>query len=116
MNRRLALCSPRLWRDCPLPDFAKEFGAENWAQFFLKWVVSNPAVTCAIPYTSNPAHARENIGALTGPLPTPAMRERMVKHMEAIPGFADIGKMAWYPDKKYQGTIRCAQAEVQARI
>lgn len=100
----------------PLPEFAKEFGAENWAQFFLKWVVSNPVVTCALPSTSNPAHARENIGALTGPLPTTAMRERMVKHMETIPGFAEIAKMPWYPDKQYQGTIRRAQADVRARI
>ena len=100
----------------PLPEFAAEFGAENWAQFFLKWVVSNPAVTCALPSTSDPAHARENIGALTGPLPTPAMRERMVRHMESIPGFAGIASMPWYPGKQYQGTIRRAQADLRARI
>lgn len=100
----------------PLPGFAQEFGAENWAQFFLKWVVSNPAVTCALPSTSDPAHARENIGALTGPLPTPAMRRRMVEHMETIPGFAGIARMPWYPGKKYEGTIRRAQEDVRARI
>ncbi len=99
-----------------LPDFAKEFGAENWAQFFLKWVISNPLVTCALPSTSNPAHARENIGALRGPLPDQAMRQRMIRHMETIPGFADIARMPWYPDKKYEGVIRRAQAGARARI
>ncbi len=99
----------------PLPAFAAEFDAENWAQFFLKWVVSNPAVTCALPSTSNPAHALENVGALYGPLPTPAMRQRMVEHMESIPGFAQLGDMPWYPDKQYHGTIRQAQADVLAR-
>ena len=45
-----------------------------------------------------------------------AMRQRMVQHMETIPGFADIGKMAWYPGKQYPGTIRRAQASVRARV
>lgn len=99
-----------------LPEFAQEFGAKTWADFFLKWVISNPVVTCALPSTSNPAHARENIAALTGPLPNAAMRQRMVAHMETIPGFADIGKTPWYPGKNYSGTIRRAQAEVRARI
>lgn len=98
-----------------LPDFAREFGAENWAQFFLKWVISNPAVNCALPSTSNPAHARENIGALRGPLPDAAMRRRMVQHMETIPAFSRIAEMPWYPDKKYEGIIRRAQAQVRAR-
>jgi len=62
----------------PLPDFAKEIGASNWAQFFLKWVISHPAVTCAIPATTNPDHESENIGALQGPLPDKEMRARMV--------------------------------------
>ncbi|MFI0845075.1 aldo/keto reductase [Mesorhizobium sp. IMUNJ 23232] len=98
-----------------LPDFAGEFGAENWSQFFLKWVISNPIITCALPSTSNPEHARENIGALRGPLPDQAMRQRMIRHMETIPGFADIGKMPWYPDKAYDGTIRRAQSQIRAR-
>ena len=49
-----------------LPDFAREFGAENWAQFFLKWVISHPAMTCVIPATTNPDHMSENIGAIEG--------------------------------------------------
>lgn len=99
----------------PLPDFAREFGAETWSQFFLKWVISNPVVTCALPSTSNPDHARENIAALSGPLPDAEMRNRMFKHMETIPGFQEIGKMAWYPGKTYDGVIRRAQADLKVR-
>ncbi len=94
----------------PLPDFAKEIGCENWAQFFLKWVISHPAITVAIPATNNPAHESENIGALKGPLPDKAMRERMVKHMETIPGFDKLQEMPPYPGKAYNGIIRRAQA------
>lgn len=89
-----------------LPDFAREFGAENWAQFYLKWVISHPAVTCAIPATTNPDHMSENIGALKGPLPDAEMRARMVRHMETIPGFATLGQMASYPGKTFQGAVR----------
>jgi len=92
-----------------LPDFAKEIGAQNWAQFFLKWVISHPAITCAIPATTSPDHQSENIGALRGPLPDKEMRARMVKHMETIPGFAKLGEMAPYPGKNYNGIIRRAQ-------
>jgi diketogulonate reductase-like aldo/keto reductase len=90
----------------PLPDFAKEIGAANWAQFFLKWVISHPAITCAVPATNNPDHQAENIGALRGPLPDKAMRERMLKHMEGIPGFDKLGAMPFYPGKAYNGIIR----------
>jgi diketogulonate reductase-like aldo/keto reductase len=101
----------------PLPAFAREFGAQNWAQYFLKWVISHPAVTCVIPATANPEHMAQNIGALRGPLPDKAMRERMVKHMETIPGFAQIATMPWYPDKQaqYQGLIRRAQGNLRSR-
>jgi len=99
----------------PLPDFAKEIGAANWAQFFLKWVISHPNVTCALPSTSNPAHAAENIAALRGPLPDREMRARMVRHMETIPGFNKIADMPWYPDKRYSGIIARAQAELRER-
>jgi diketogulonate reductase-like aldo/keto reductase len=50
----------------PLPDFAKEFGAETWSAFFLKWVISNPAVTVALPATTNPDHLTENVAAMRG--------------------------------------------------
>lgn len=99
-----------------LPPFAAELGIQNWAQYFLKWVVSHPAVTCALPSTSNPEHQSQNIGALRGPLPDREMRERMAKHMLTIPGFQEIGKMAWYPDKRYAGTIARAQAQTRSRL
>ncbi len=68
----------------PLPAWAGEIGAANWAQFLLKFIVSHPAVTCAIPATSQVAHVRENMGAATGPLPDPGLRRRMVSHVEAV--------------------------------
>ncbi|WP_120010012.1 aldo/keto reductase [Teichococcus vastitatis] len=108
----------RLVEGRPLPDFAREFGATSWAQFFLKWVMAHPAVTSVLCGTSNPDHAADNIQALRGPLPDGAMRRRMVAHMEAIPGFGDIGRMPWYPGKEgmYQGLIRGAQARARARL
>ena len=66
-------------RGKPLPGIAKEIGCANWAQFFLKWIVSHPAVTCAIPATSQVAHMRENMGTLMGPVPDQAMRRRMAE-------------------------------------
>lgn len=101
--------------DRPLPDFAREIGADNWAQFFLKFVMSHPAVTCCLSATANPAHAAENVGALRGALPDRDLRQRMIRHMESIPGFNEIGKMAWYPDKRYPGVIGRSQAEIRAR-
>ncbi|MEO9337146.1 aldo/keto reductase [Mesorhizobium sp. SB112] len=101
----------------PLPDFASEFQAATWAQFFLKWVMAHPAVTTVLCGTSNPEHAEDNAQAMYGPLPNEAMRRRMVQHMETIPGFADIGRMPWYPGKdgQYQGLIQAAQARARAR-
>jgi aryl-alcohol dehydrogenase-like predicted oxidoreductase len=69
----------RLFRavtDQPLPDWAAEFGARSWAQFFLKYVISHPAVTCAIPGMRKISHVEDNLGAATGALPTPAQRAR----------------------------------------
>jgi diketogulonate reductase-like aldo/keto reductase len=102
----------------PLPDFAAELGIETWSQFFLKWVIAHPAVTCAIPATSNPNHLVENVGAMRGPLPDSEMRTRMVRHMETIPGFAELdrrGAASWYPDKNYDGLVGLAQAELRNR-
>lgn len=90
----------------PLPDFAREIGCETWAQFFLKWIISHPAVTCALPTTTNPKHQVDNIGALKGPLPDKEMRQRMLKHMEGIPGFDQVAKMPVYPDKEFHGVVR----------
>ena len=68
----------------PLPDWAREIGCANWAQFFLKFIISHPAVTCAIPATSSVAHMNENMGALYGPLPDAALRDRMVRYVESL--------------------------------
>ena len=68
----------------PLPAWSKEIGCANWAQFFLKFVVSHPAVTCAIPATSKVPHMIENMGAMTGPNPDDAMRKRMVQYVESL--------------------------------
>lgn len=71
-------------RGKPLPDWAVEIDCANWAQVFLKFVVSHPAVTCAIPATANPAHMRENMGANFGRLPDAALRRRMAQHFDAL--------------------------------
>ena len=68
----------------PLPSWAGEIGVMNWAQFILKFIVSHPAVTCAIPATSKVAHVKENMGAATGPVPDAALRRRMAAHVEAL--------------------------------
>jgi diketogulonate reductase-like aldo/keto reductase len=68
----------------PLPDFAGEIDCANWAQFFLKFVVSHPAVTCAIPATSRVDHLAENMETLTGRLPDAAMRTRMIRYVESL--------------------------------
>lgn len=62
----------------PLPGFAAEIGAQNWAQFLLKFIISHSAITAAIPATRRVDHMRENMGALTGPLPDEAFRRRMI--------------------------------------
>jgi len=67
-----------------LPPWAAEFGCDGWAQFALKFIVSHPAVTCAIPATSSVAHVRQNLGAARGVLPDAAMRARMAAHVAAL--------------------------------
>lgn len=66
-------------RGKPVPDFAAEFDCTSWAQFFLKWIVAHPAVTCAIPATGNVQHLEDNMRAGLGRLPDAAMRARMVE-------------------------------------
>ena len=68
----------------PLPGWAREIDAANWAQFLLKFIVSHPAVTCAIPATSSVAHVRENMGASYGRLPDEPMRRRMIAYVEGL--------------------------------
>jgi diketogulonate reductase-like aldo/keto reductase len=71
-------------RGKPLPPWAAEIGCSTWAQFFLKFVVSHPAVTCAIPATSKVAHLIDNMQAGTGDLPDARMRARMVSYVSAF--------------------------------
>jgi len=61
----------------PLPSWAAEIDCTSWAQFALKFVISHPAVTCAIPATTRVDHVRENLGAAAGRLPDQALRSRM---------------------------------------
>lgn len=68
----------------PLPAWAREIDCENWAQYFLKFIVSHPAVTCAIPATSKANHMAENMGALYGRLPDAELRQRMAQHFESL--------------------------------
>ena len=71
-------------RGKPLPPWAKEIGCATWAQFFLKFVVSHTAVTCAIPATSKVAHLTDNMQAGAGNIPDAGMRERMAKYIAGL--------------------------------
>jgi diketogulonate reductase-like aldo/keto reductase len=68
----------------PLPEWAAELGASSWAQLMLKFILAHPAVTVAIPATTRVDHVRENLSAAAGPLPDPAMRERISAHVKAL--------------------------------
>lgn len=77
----------RLWeavRGKSVPEWAAEFDATTWGQFFLKFVLSNPAVTVATPATSQARHMIDNMGAAMGRLPDEAMRRRMITHIESL--------------------------------
>lgn len=67
-----------------LPGWAKEFDCNSWAQYFLKYIISHPAVTCVIPATSDPKHMKDNIGAAYGKLPDEKMRKKMVEYLENL--------------------------------
>jgi aryl-alcohol dehydrogenase-like predicted oxidoreductase len=78
----------RMWArigDRELPEWAAEFDASTWAQFMLKFVVANPAVTVATPGTGNPDHMVDNLGGGRGRLPTPDHLRRMVELVESLP-------------------------------
>jgi len=79
----------RLWervKGREVPEWAAEFDARSWAQFFLKFVVAHPAVTAATPATRRVEHVIDNLGAAVGRLPDEAMRRRMAEHIAALPG------------------------------
>jgi diketogulonate reductase-like aldo/keto reductase len=71
-------------RGKPLPPWAAEAGIASWAQFFLKWIVGHPAVTCAIPGTGKPEHIADNVAAGFGTLPDAALRKRMAEHFDSL--------------------------------
>jgi diketogulonate reductase-like aldo/keto reductase len=66
----------------PLPPVAAELGCRSWAELVLKWELANPAVTCAIPATTNPVHAAQNVAALRGPLPDAAQRAAILRALQ----------------------------------
>ncbi len=68
----------------PLPEWAAEFDCKSWAQFLLKWILANEAVTCVIPATGNVRHLEENMAAGAGRLPNEKMRQRMVEFVAGL--------------------------------
>lgn len=74
----------RLVRGKPLPEWAAEFDAKSWAQFFLKFMISHPAVNAVIPGTENAAHMLDNLGAGRGRMPDAAMRKRMAEFVDKL--------------------------------
>ena len=78
----------RLWSRVAgqdLPDWAEEIDASTWAQFFLKYIAANPAVTVITPSTSKPANMIDNLGGAIGRLPDSAMLRRMAAHIDQLP-------------------------------
>jgi len=67
-----------------LPPWAAELGIASWAQYFLKWIVGHPAVTCAIPGTGKPEHMADNVAAGFGALPDAATRRKMAEYFDAL--------------------------------
>ncbi len=71
-------------RGKPLPPWAAEIGVASWAQYFLKWIVAHPAITCVIPGTGKPEHIADNVAAGFGALPDEAMRKRMAAYYDSL--------------------------------
>ena len=71
-------------RDKALPAWASEVDCASWSQFFLKFILGHPAVTCVIPGTARPDHARDNLAAGIGRLPDAAQRRRMAEFWEGL--------------------------------
>jgi diketogulonate reductase-like aldo/keto reductase len=67
-----------------VPEWASEFDCTSWAQFFLKYLIGHPAVTCVIPGTARPDHAQDNAAAGLGRMPDEATRRRMVEHWQTL--------------------------------
>ena len=71
--------------DRPVPDFAKQFGAATWGQFFIKYVAAHSAVTVVTPATSQAKNVIDNLGAARGTLPDEATRKKMIEFIDALP-------------------------------
>ena len=71
-------------KDEPLPDWASEIDVASWGQYFLKFLLGHPAVTCVIPATSKPHHLRDNMAAGYGPLPDETLRKRMLEYFNSL--------------------------------
>jgi aryl-alcohol dehydrogenase-like predicted oxidoreductase len=71
-------------RGKPLPGWAEEIGCSSWGQFFLRFVISHPSVTCVIPATSKPQHMIDNTNAGLAPLPDEAQRRRMAEYWQSL--------------------------------
>ncbi|MCG7857315.1 aldo/keto reductase [Flavihumibacter sediminis] len=67
-----------------LPSWAAEYDINSWGQYFLKYIISHPAVNCVIPGTSNPKHVADNMGAGYGKLPDEAGRKKMISHLQQV--------------------------------
>ena len=67
-----------------VPAWAAEFDCTSWAQFFLKYIVSHPAITCAVPGMARPEYVDDNLDAARGRLPDAAMRARMERYIDAL--------------------------------
>ena len=67
-----------------MPEWAADFDAKTWAQFFLKYVVSHPAVNVAIPGTTKRKHMEDNQGAGRGRLPDAATRKKMEEYWSSL--------------------------------
>jgi diketogulonate reductase-like aldo/keto reductase len=68
----------------PLPPWAAEIGVASWAQYFLKWIVGHPAITCAIPGTGKPEHIADNVAAGFGRLPDEKTRRQMAEYFDSL--------------------------------
>jgi len=68
----------------PLPELATEIDCQSWAQFYLKFILAHPAVTCIIPATSKPKHMRDNMGAGLGAVPNEEQRQQMLKVFHSL--------------------------------
>jgi aryl-alcohol dehydrogenase-like predicted oxidoreductase len=76
----------------PLPPWARELGCATWAQFFLKFVASHPAVTCTIPATARASHVRDNCAAGSDPMPDAGQRSRMADYWDGLQAASPLSR------------------------